>query len=237
VTFDTNTFDKVVRPSVYPNDPSYPDFVVVHAALKRGDALGFISETIITLEGLGKDQRAQVLGTTDLQRRTEQVSEDKFVITLTTEQAARQPLHPKQAERFVAAFDFGLRLLGTARIGMPRVEGDFYAFEAPEALGGRLNRFHDIMRASPLSNLSCVSLSAFRAFFGSSACLSVGAGSNFFSSAIICSSFDAAVTLSADLPNSPASRMHCRSRGLPCLRRSVPRPLGVRRTARRTGFL
>jgi hypothetical protein len=35
-------------------------------------------------------------------------------------------------------------------------------------------------------------LSAFGACFGSSACLSVGAGSNFFSSAIICSSFDAA---------------------------------------------
>jgi hypothetical protein len=147
VTFDTNTFDKVVRPSVYPNDPSYPDLVVVHEALKRGDVVGFISETIITLEGLGKDQRAVVLGTTDLQRRTEQVSEDKFVITLTTEQAARQPLHPKQAERFVAAFDFGLRLLGTARIAMPRVEGDFYAFELPEALGERINRFHNIMRA------------------------------------------------------------------------------------------
>lgn len=30
---------------------------------------------------------------------------------------------------------------------MPRVEGDFYAVEAPEALGERLDRFHDIMRA------------------------------------------------------------------------------------------
>jgi hypothetical protein len=147
VTFDTNTFDKVVRPSVYPNDPSYPDFVAVHEALKRIDVLGFISETIITLEGVGKDQRALVLGTTDLHRRTEQVSEDTFAITLTTEQAARQPLHRKQAERFVAAFDFGLRLLGTPRVAMPRVEGDFYAFEVPEALGERLDRFHDIMRA------------------------------------------------------------------------------------------
>jgi hypothetical protein len=147
VTFDTNTFDKVVRPNVYPNDPSYPDFVAIHEALKRGDVLGFISETIITIEGLGKDQRAQVLGTTDLQRRTEQVLEDTFEITLTTVQTARQPLHSKQAERFVAAFDFGLRLLATSRVGMPRVEGDFYAFESPEALGERLNRFHDIMRA------------------------------------------------------------------------------------------
>jgi len=62
VTFDTNAFDKVVRPSVYAKDPNYPDFVTVHNALKRGDLLGFVSDTIITLEGIGKDQRAVVFG-------------------------------------------------------------------------------------------------------------------------------------------------------------------------------
>jgi hypothetical protein len=134
VTFDTNTFDKVVRPNVYAKDPNYPEFVTVNDALKRGDILGFISETIITLEGVGKDQRAPVFGTTDLRSRTEQVSEDPFMITKTPEQSARQLVHPKQVERFVAAFDLGVRLLGTPRIGMPRVEGDFYALETPEDL-------------------------------------------------------------------------------------------------------
>ena len=148
VTFDTNVFDKVVRPQVYANDSSYPDFVVVHKALKRGDALGFISDTTITLEGIGKDQRAVVFGATDLRRQTEQVSEDTIVTTLTTEQVARQPLHHKQAERFSAALSSGIRLLGAPRVGMPRVEGgDFYATEAPTTLAERLNRFHDIMRA------------------------------------------------------------------------------------------
>ena len=47
VTFDTNTFDKVVRPSVYAGDPHYSECVAIHEALKRGDVLGFISETII----------------------------------------------------------------------------------------------------------------------------------------------------------------------------------------------
>ena len=75
------------------------------------------------------------------------MSEDTIVTTLTTEQTARKPLHPKQAERFVAAFDLGIRLLGAPRIGMPRVEGDFYAIEASTALGERLDRFLDIMHA------------------------------------------------------------------------------------------
>jgi len=146
VTFDTNSFDKVVRPSIYPRDPNYPDFAAVHEALKRGDLVGFISETIITFEGIGKDQRAPVFGTTDLRGRTQQVSEDAFLITLTPEQPARQPVHQKQAKRFVAAFDLGIRLLGAPRIGMPRVAGDFYVSETPEALTQRLDRFFKIMR-------------------------------------------------------------------------------------------
>jgi hypothetical protein len=147
VTFDTNTFDKVVRPNVYAKDPNHSELVAVHEALKRGDLFGFISETIITLEGLGKDQRAAVFGTTNLRSRIVQASEDTFVITLTPEQSARQPVHPKQAERFVAAFDFGIRLLGARRIGMPGVEGDFYVFETPEALTERLDRFFNILQA------------------------------------------------------------------------------------------
>lgn len=147
VTFDTNTFDKVVRPNVYAKDPNYPEFLAVHEALKRGDILGSISETIITFEGIGKDQRAPVFGTTNPRSRTEQVSDDTFMITLTAEQPARPPVHPKQAERFVAAFDLGIRLLGAPRIGMPRVEGDFYVLETPEALKQRLDRYFNILQA------------------------------------------------------------------------------------------
>src|SRR5258708_38981366 len=99
-----NSLEKVVRPNVYAKDPNYGDFVAVHEALKRGDILGFISETIITFEGIGKDQRAPVFGTTDLRSQTEPVSDDTFMITLTAEQPARPLVHPKQADRFRAAF-------------------------------------------------------------------------------------------------------------------------------------
>jgi hypothetical protein len=63
------------------------------------------------------------------------------------EQVGRSPLHPKQVERFVEAFRLGIRLLGAPRIGMPRAEERLYAVEHPDALGDRLNRFHDLGRA------------------------------------------------------------------------------------------
>jgi hypothetical protein len=131
VTFDTNTFDKVVRPTKYTKDPSYSQFGAVHEALRRGDLVAFISETLITLEGVGRDQRAAVFAATDLLRRNEQLSEDTFQITLTAEQATRAPLHIKQAERFVTAFNLGIRLIGAPRIGMPRVDNGPYVQETP----------------------------------------------------------------------------------------------------------
>jgi hypothetical protein len=147
VTFDTNAFDKVVRPNVYAKDPLHSEYLAMHEALKRGDVLGFISETTIVLEGIGRDDRASVFGTSTMQSRSEQVSNDTFELTLAPAQPARKPVHFKQAERFVEAFKFGFRLLGAPRIGMPRVEGDVYVSETDEALPGRLDRFVTVARA------------------------------------------------------------------------------------------
>ncbi|MBV8106391.1 MAG: hypothetical protein JO223_17535 [Hyphomicrobiales bacterium] len=57
VTFDTNVFDKVTRPAVYPNDPDLQAFMVIHEAVKDGRA--FISDTTVTLEGIGNDDRTK----------------------------------------------------------------------------------------------------------------------------------------------------------------------------------
>ena len=47
VTFDTNAFDKVVRPNVYAKDPLHSEYAAIHDALKRGDVHGSISETVV----------------------------------------------------------------------------------------------------------------------------------------------------------------------------------------------
>jgi hypothetical protein len=146
VTFDTNAFDKAVRPAVYASDPAHEDFLVVHEALKQGRIQGFLADTVITLEGITNDQRAKVFGNTATRSSLAQASDDTFTLTITPVQADRLPLHPKQAERFIAAVDLGIRLLGAPRIGMPRAEEQYYAGESPAALGERLNRFVDLVR-------------------------------------------------------------------------------------------
>jgi hypothetical protein len=146
VTFDTNTFDKASRPTVYSKDPEQREMIVVHEALKRGDIHGFICDTALTLEGITNDQRVAVLGNTQTRSSLAQTAEDTFTITITPEQVDRAPLHPKQAERFIEAFALGIRLLGAPRIGMPRAEEQFYAVDDPATLGDRLNRFFELAR-------------------------------------------------------------------------------------------
>jgi hypothetical protein len=146
VTFDTNTFDKVSRPTLYSKDPGHAEMVEVHYALKRGDIHGFICDTALTLEGIGVDDRAIVFGGTVARSSLAQVKGDTFSITIRPEQPDRRPVHPKQAERFREAFGLGIRLLGAPRIGMPRAEEQFYIVDDPEKLKERLDRYFSLGR-------------------------------------------------------------------------------------------
>jgi hypothetical protein len=131
VTFDTNV-DKVTRPAIYPKDADFQEMTIIHEALKQGRVKGFISDTTITLEGIGGDDRVTVFGSTGSHSSFAQTSDATFTITMRTAQPDRKPVHPK---RFVAAFQLGFRPLGTPRIGMPRAEEQFYATEDSAALG------------------------------------------------------------------------------------------------------
>jgi hypothetical protein len=146
VTFDTNVFDKAVRPAIYSKDPDFREMTVVHKALKDRRIQGFISETTITLEGIGRDNRATVFGSTHARSSVAQTAEDTFAITSTTEQPDRRPVHPKQRERLIEAFRLGVRLLGAPRIGMPRAEEQFYVIEDPAMLPQRLDRYVSLLR-------------------------------------------------------------------------------------------
>jgi hypothetical protein len=54
ITFDTNIFDKVSRPTIYPENPELQEMIIVHEVLKHREIQGFISDTAITLEGITK---------------------------------------------------------------------------------------------------------------------------------------------------------------------------------------
>jgi hypothetical protein len=96
ITFDTNTFDKVSRPALYSKDLGHAEMIEVHDALKRGDIRGFICDTALTLEGIGVDHRATVLGGTVARSSFARPSEDFVSITIRAEQPDRHPVHPKQ---------------------------------------------------------------------------------------------------------------------------------------------
>jgi hypothetical protein len=146
VTFDSNVYDKVVRPAMYPRDPEIREMIVVHQALKDGRIQGFTCETVITLEGIGRDDRAMVFGSTHSRRSVAQIAEDTFAITLTTEQPDRRPVHPKQRERLIEAFRLGVRLLGAPRVGIPQAETQFHVIEDPAMQHQRLGRFVSLLR-------------------------------------------------------------------------------------------
>lgn len=122
VTFDTNTLEKATRPERSARDPLQPDYLKVHEAVVAGRINGFFSETIISLEGIRKVDRAAVLGNTTL-TQSEQITEDPAAgvtvvqVTLLADQPLRTLLHPEVVERINAARGLGMRLLKAPRTG------------------------------------------------------------------------------------------------------------------------
>jgi hypothetical protein len=112
---------------------------------------GFICDAIITLEGIKVDDRAAVFGSTALNSGIVPDEDNSTIhINMKVEQPLRKAIHPKQAERFSAALEFGLKLIGAPRTGMPRVEvpgGNPYVEESEAALSLRLDRYFEIAEA------------------------------------------------------------------------------------------
>ena len=156
VTFDTNTLDKARRPERHPKDPTRSDFVKVHAALRAGKLTGFFCETVATLEGIQRVDRARVFGSTSVVARHKgpDVREGGSTIhqvNFETTQPAREPLHPENMRRLTSALDLGCRALSAPRIAMPRIDDPgkrIYVYEHDdEALALRLDRFVQAARA------------------------------------------------------------------------------------------
>jgi hypothetical protein len=63
VTFDSNAYRQVIDPNRH-RDASLGDLEKINRALKGGRVHGFLSETLITLEGIQKEDRVNVLSST-----------------------------------------------------------------------------------------------------------------------------------------------------------------------------
>lgn len=156
VTFDTNTLEKATRPERSARNPLHPDYLKVHKAVVARRIKGFFSETIISLEGIQKVDRAVVLGSATL-TQSEQITENPAAgvtivqVTLLADQPLRAPLHPEVMARIKAARGLGMRLLKAPRIGNLRIDdpdGTMFAAEPDEAAtDNRLRLYHSVLRA------------------------------------------------------------------------------------------
>ena len=118
VTFDTGALDDVVWPqsAKQPTDPA--DAARVRAAVESGAIQGFFSETLITLEGIQRKDRIDVLGSARLERDSWSPAPNVITTSLSFRQD-RKPLPQKFAERIQAARKLGMRALM-----VPRLLGD-----------------------------------------------------------------------------------------------------------------
>jgi hypothetical protein len=156
VTFDTNTLDRAVRPERFPKDVRRTEYFKVHQGLSSGSIEGFFSETIVTCEGIQKNDRAETLGSTTLTSQQEYVQnnagEKVIKLTLKPEMPKRKPLHPEIIARLQAALELGMRILGAPRIGGVRIDdpnNTIYFQEIPDSIAqsARLDSYVAAARA------------------------------------------------------------------------------------------
>ena len=130
VTFDTNVLDLACRPERFPKDARQPYLRKVHDALRAREIEGYYSITMLTIEGIIRKDRADVMASTLVSSPPETCSttkndelpeairakigdadiekiQKKFVV----EQPNRRSLHPEVVARVNAAHKLGVRAL------------------------------------------------------------------------------------------------------------------------------
>jgi hypothetical protein len=110
VTFDTNTIDRAVRPERFPKDSRPNEYIRVRDALADGRIRGYIRDTLFTLEGMEKVDRAEVYGGTTLVSSRSQTTvqtadgpQTAIQINMKVHQPGRKALHPELARRIRSA--------------------------------------------------------------------------------------------------------------------------------------
>lgn len=122
VTFDSNAWQQIVRPDKYSKDPRNSDFHSIQQAIVNGEVAGFIVETVATLEGIKRADRASYLaGARPALNVTE--SEEGGRIKISFQIAPKPSHHPGLApildDRLREALVLGFRFLKVPRIGQP----------------------------------------------------------------------------------------------------------------------
>jgi hypothetical protein len=125
VTFDTNTLENVLDLEREQAREFRDDYSQIRQAIEKGQIRGFFSDTWITLEGIERKNRPEILGSRHLfaSSKSSDSSTDFISINLTIgTKMERNHLHPEHAEPKNAALALGLRALK----GPPRLGDNFF---------------------------------------------------------------------------------------------------------------
>lgn len=94
VTFDTNAWQRVVCPDKFPKDPRCGDFRKIHTALKDGAIVGFICDSVATMEGVKNKDRPRFFSTQAIEPRVIEVGDPPVQVVIAA---------PDQSGRLVAS--------------------------------------------------------------------------------------------------------------------------------------
>jgi hypothetical protein len=122
VTFDSNVWQKVVKPSLTRKTSLYDAFTTVHEALRTKKIQGFICETVGTLEAVRLAGRKAYF--TSIKPIVEvkcdaQGGQVHLTINIGTNHDQHAGLPNVLSERLQLAFALGMRLMRAPRIGLP----------------------------------------------------------------------------------------------------------------------
>lgn len=151
VTFDSNTYRQVVDPTIT-RDASSAELRKINDALRAGRIRAYLSDTIITLEGIENKDRVQVLGSSRLDFQTQTTGKNTITTSLSMEQN-RKPLHPVTSKWIQAAEQSGMRFMRTGSrwfSGAGHIRDDDSTYYEPEevlALADRMERVNKVAEA------------------------------------------------------------------------------------------
>lgn len=134
VLFDTNTWELVVQPELHTKDPKYSSIQKIYSAIQNNTIIPFISETVVTIEGVRKVQRTKYLSerNKDVIKITERKSTKpntlSFQVQIGGDTNAHSGIHPILKQKLRTAVALGFKLISVPRLGT-RYPSDMKEFE------------------------------------------------------------------------------------------------------------
>jgi hypothetical protein len=154
VTFDSNSWQRVVCPDKFSKDPRHTEFTKLHTAIGARRICPYFVETMVSLEAIRKADRAEYLTGRRPVIRVRETARGRRIyaeVTISADHSAHPGLHPILQDRTAAALALGFRFLKIPRIGsqLPPVALDPANFlqQTPQESAERQQRSFKALRA------------------------------------------------------------------------------------------